>query len=41
MVAFVEGQFGIPIEAHEASVENFDGINSSVAFIEIKRRGAS
>jgi len=29
------------VEAHEASVENFDSINSIAAFIESKKSGAS
>jgi acyl carrier protein len=41
LVAFVEEHFGITVEAHEASVENFDSINSIVAFIESKKQGAS
>ena len=41
LVTFVEEQFGIRVEAHEASVENFDSIGSIVAFIESKKQGAS
>jgi len=41
MVTFVEEHFGITVEAHEASVENFDSINSIVAFIESKKQSAS
>lgn len=41
MVTFVEEQFGITVEAHEASVENFDSINSIVAFIQSKKNAAS
>jgi acyl carrier protein len=37
LVAFVEEQFGITVEAHEASVENFDSIQSIKAFIESKK----
>ena len=40
MVTFVEEQFGITVEAHEASVENFDSINSIVAFIQSKKNEA-
>ena len=41
LVTFVEEQFGIRVEAHEASVENFDSIDSIAAFIESKKQGAS
>jgi len=41
LVTFVEERFGIQVEAHEASVENFDSINSIAAFIESKKTGAS
>jgi acyl carrier protein len=37
LVAFVEEQFGITVEAHEASVENFESIQSIKAFIESKK----
>jgi acyl carrier protein len=40
VVDFVEEHYGITIEAHEASVENFDSINSIAAFIESKRLAA-
>jgi acyl carrier protein len=41
LVTFVEERFGIQVEAHEASVENFDRINSIAAFVESKKTGAS
>ena len=41
LVTFVEEHFGITVESHEASVENFDSVNSIVAFIESKKQGAS
>jgi acyl carrier protein len=41
LVTFVEERFGIQVEAHEASVENFDSINSIAAFIDSKKTGAS
>ncbi len=37
LVAFVEEHFGITVEAHEASVENFESIQSIKAFIESKK----
>ena len=39
-VTFVEERYGIEVEAHEASVENFDSINSIVAFIQSKKNEA-
>ncbi|HWQ03275.1 MAG TPA: acyl carrier protein [Candidatus Nitrosotenuis sp.] len=36
LVSFVEEQFGIEVEAHEAGVENFDRINDIAAFVERK-----
>jgi acyl carrier protein len=36
MVGFLEQRFGIEIEAHEASVENFDRIEDITAFIDRK-----
>jgi acyl carrier protein len=36
VVDFVEEHYGITIEAHEASVENFDSINAIAAFIHTK-----
>jgi acyl carrier protein len=41
MVTFVEEQFGINVDAHEASVENFESINSMVAFVNSKKYQAS
>lgn len=40
LVTFIEERFGVTVEAHEAGVENFDSINSIVAFIESKKNGA-
>ena len=37
LVAFVEEHFGITVEAHEASVENFESIQIIKAFIESKK----
>jgi acyl carrier protein len=37
LVTFVEDRFGIEIEAHEASVENFDTIESIAALVDRKR----
>ncbi len=36
LVSFVEERFGIEVEAHEAGIENFDRIDSIVAFIKSK-----
>lgn len=36
MVGFIEQRFGIEIEAHEASVENFDRVEDIAAFIDTK-----
>ena len=41
LVTFVEAQFGIRVEAHEASVENFDSVDSIAAFVKSKMTGAS
>lgn len=41
LVTFVEERFKITVEAHEASVENFDTINSIAAFIQTKSAGAA
>lgn len=41
LVSFVEEQFGIEVEAHEASVENFDTIQSIIAFIQSKKSGTA
>ena len=40
LVTFVEEEFGIRFEAHEASVENFDTIDSIAAFVQSKMTGA-
>lgn len=37
LVTFVETSFGIEVEAHEASIENFDRINDMAAFIMEKK----
>lgn len=37
LVSFVEEEFGIEVEAHEAGVENFDRIEDIAAFIERKK----
>ncbi|MBI4516688.1 MAG: acyl carrier protein [Deltaproteobacteria bacterium] len=39
LVTFVEEQFGIEVDAHEASVENFDRIEDIAAFVGQKRGG--
>jgi acyl carrier protein len=39
LVTFVEEQFGITVEAHEASIDNFDRIADIAAFVERKRNG--
>jgi acyl carrier protein len=36
LISFVEQEFGIEVEAHEAGVENFDRIADMVAFVERK-----
>jgi acyl carrier protein len=41
LVTFVEEEFGIRVEAHEASVENFDSIDSITAFVQSKITEAS
>ncbi|MBZ5645614.1 MAG: acyl carrier protein [Acidobacteriia bacterium] len=41
LVTFVEERFKITVEAYEASVENFDTINSIAAFIQTKSTGAA
>jgi len=40
LVSFVEDRYGIEVEAHEASVENFDSIDNIAAFIASKRPSA-
>jgi len=37
MVTFVEERYGIQVEAHEASVENFDTIDGIAALVESKK----
>jgi acyl carrier protein len=37
VVTFVEEQFGIEVEAHEAGVENFDSLNDIAAFVQRKK----
>lgn len=39
VVTFVEENFGIEVEAHEAGVENFDSLNSIAAFVVQKKAG--
>jgi acyl carrier protein len=39
-VTFVEERFGIEVEAHEASVENFDSIESIASFVQSKKGAA-
>jgi acyl carrier protein len=41
LVTYVEEHFGIQLEAHETSVENFDTIDSVVALIQSKGGRAS
>jgi len=41
LVTFVEEHYGIEVEAHEASVENFDTIASIVDFVHSKQHAAS
>ena len=37
MIGFVEQRFGIEVDAHDATVDNFERIQDIVAFIESKR----
>lgn len=37
LVSFVEEHYGIEVEAHEASVENFDSIDSIASFVRSKK----
>ena len=37
LVAFVERQYGIEVDAHEAGIDNFDCIRDLVAFIARKQ----
>jgi acyl carrier protein len=39
-VTFVEERYGIEVEAHEASVENFDSIESIASFVQSKKGAA-
>jgi acyl carrier protein len=39
-VSFIEERYGIEVEAHEASAENFENIESIAAFIESKTAAA-
>jgi acyl carrier protein len=36
LISYVEQEYGIEVEAHEAGVENFDRIDDIVAYIERK-----
>lgn len=40
VVSLVEDRYGIEVEAHEASVENFDSIAAIAAFVESKKHFA-
>jgi acyl carrier protein len=37
MVSFVEQHYGIEVDAHEASIENFDSIRDIAAFVTRKQ----
>ena len=37
LIAFLEEEYGIEIEAHETDVDNFDRLNDIAAFVERKR----
>ena len=37
MIAYLENRFGIEVDAHDATVDNFDRISDITAFIEGKR----
>jgi acyl carrier protein len=37
VVTFVEEQYGIEVEAHEAGVENFDSIDAIASFVKSKK----
>lgn len=41
LVSFLEEQYGIQIEAHEADVENLNTIDKIAALVEIKKQAAS
>jgi len=40
VVTYVEENFGIEVQAHEAGVENFESIDTIAAFIRGKKSGA-
>jgi len=40
VVTYVEENFGIEVQAHEAGVENFESIDTIAAFIQGKKSGA-
>jgi len=37
VVTFVEDKYGIEVDAHEASVENFDSIDAIASFVRSKK----
>jgi acyl carrier protein len=37
MVTFVEDNYGIEVEAHEAGIENFDSIDAIASFVKSKK----
>ena len=37
LVSFVEQNYGIEVDAHEASIDNFDSINDIAAFVKRKQ----
>ena len=39
LVSFVEDRFGIEVQAHEASIDNFDSIDAIAAFVGSKAAG--
>jgi acyl carrier protein len=41
LVRFVEERYGLEMEAHEASVDNFDSLNSIESLVRSKMRAAS
>jgi acyl carrier protein len=41
LVGFVEERFGIEVQAHEASLDNFDRIETIASFIQSKAAGQS
>lgn len=38
LISFVEQEFGIEVEAHEAGIENFEFIDTIAEFVETKQR---